>query len=108
MAAGQLVFEQTTIGDLIYVVKEGRFEITRELPDGKTVLLFTAGPGDYFGEIGPLFGLPRTATVRALTEGTVVGYTVNEFRARIGSDRIHELIEHREIDFDEETPADIA
>lgn len=108
LAEGQLVFEQTTIGDLIYVVTEGRFEITRELPDGETLLLNIAGPGDYFGEIGPLFGIPRTATVRALTEGIVVGYTVKEFRARLGPDRIHELIEHRAINFDDGASADIA
>ncbi|BCI81320.1 putative ABC transporter ATP-binding protein [Mycolicibacterium sp. TY66] len=107
--AGDLVFEQTTIGDLIYVVREGRFEITREMPDGETMLLFTAGPGEYFGEIGPLFGIPRTATVRALTDGVVVGYTVKDFRARLGPDRIHELIEHRAIHLADEPPsADIA
>lgn len=76
--------------------------------DGDTLLLHIAGPGDYFGEIGPLFGLPRTATVRALIDGTVVGYTVKEFRARLGPDRIHELIEHRELDLDDAAQADIA
>jgi putative ABC transport system ATP-binding protein len=108
LTEGSVVFEQNTMGDLIYVVADGRFEITREMPDGETLLLHIAGPGDYFGEIGPLFGLPRTATVRALTAGTVVGYTVKEFRARLGPDRIHELIEHRELDLDDAAQADIA
>jgi len=97
LAAGMTVFEQNTMGDLIYVVSRGEFEIVRELPDGGSVTLSTAGPGEYFGEIGPLFGLPRSATVRAVTDGTLIGYTVKEFRQRLGARGIHDLIEHRAI-----------
>ncbi|WP_016719611.1 ATP-binding cassette domain-containing protein, partial [Mycobacterium tuberculosis] len=32
--AGEVLFEQSTLGDLIYVVSEGEFEIVRELADG--------------------------------------------------------------------------
>jgi len=95
--AGTTVFEQNTMGDLIYVVSSGEFEIIRELPDGGSETLSTARPGEYFGEIGPLFGLPRSATVRARTDGTLIGYTVKEFRQRLGAKGIHDLIEHRAI-----------
>ncbi len=44
-----------------------------------------------------MFGLPRAATVRARTAGKVIGYTVKEFRKRLGNNGIHDLIEHREI-----------
>ena len=77
--------------------KLGEFEIIRELPDGGSETLSTARPGEYFGEIGPLFGLPRSATVRARTDGTLIGYTVKEFRQRLGAKGIHDLIEHRAI-----------
>ena len=43
------------MGDLIYVVSEGEFDIVRELADGGEELVKVAGPGDYFGEIGVLF-----------------------------------------------------
>ena len=69
----------------------------RELPDGSEELLSTANAGEYFGEIGPLFGLPRSATVRAVSDGTLIGYTVKEFRQRLGAHGIHDLIEHRKI-----------
>jgi len=99
--AGSVVFRQNTMGDLIYVVTEGEFEIVRELPDGAEELLSTASAGEYFGEIGPLFGLPRSATVRAITDGTIVGYTVKEFRQRLGAHGIQDLIERRPFDLTE-------
>jgi putative ABC transport system ATP-binding protein len=98
--ADSVVFQQNTMGDLIYVVAAGEFEIIRELGDGTERLLSVAGPGEYFGEIAPLFGIPRAATVRARTDGKVVGYTVKEFRKRLGHSGINDLIEHREISID--------
>ena len=97
MTADSVVFKQNTMGDLIYVVADGVFEIVRELPDGSEELLSTASAGEYFGEIGPLFGLPRSATVRAVSDGTLIAYTVKEFRQRLGAHGIHDLIEHRKI-----------
>ena len=64
-------------------VAEGELEIVRELAGGGEELVTVAVPGEYFGEIGPLFHLPRSATVRARTDATVIGYTVLAFRERI-------------------------
>ncbi len=95
--AGEVLFEQGTMGDLIYVVSDGELEIVRELAGGGEELVKLAQPGDYFGEIGVLFHLPRSATVRARTDATVVGYTVQAFRERMGVTGLGELIEHREL-----------
>jgi putative ABC transport system ATP-binding protein len=92
LKAGQVLFEQCTMGDLIYVVSEGQFDIVRELADGGEELVRVAGSGDYFGEIGVLFHMPRSATVRARTDATAVGYTVQAFRERLGVTGIGELI----------------
>ena len=73
------------MGDCIYVVADGEIEIVRELASGGEEVLKVAGPGDYFGEMGPVFGLPRSATVRALTAATVIGYTVQAFREKLGA-----------------------
>ena len=97
LASGSVLFEQGSIGDLIYIVSEGELEVVRELVAGGEELLKVAVPGDYFGEIGPLFGMPRSATVRARTDATVVGYTVRAFRERLGAAGVRDLIEHRDI-----------
>jgi putative ABC transport system ATP-binding protein len=97
LIAGQLLFEQGTMGDLIYVVGQGEVEIVRERTDGTAELLKVATAGDYFGEIGPLFGMPRSATVRARTNAKLIGYTVQAFRERLGPGGVRELIEHRDL-----------
>jgi putative ABC transport system ATP-binding protein len=97
LKAGEVLFEHSTMGDLIYVVSKGEFEIVRELADGGEELLKVAGPGDYFGEIGVLFNLPRSATVRARTDAVAVGYTAHAFRERLGAEGLGDLIERREL-----------
>jgi putative ABC transport system ATP-binding protein len=102
LEVGAVLFEQCTMGDLIYVVAEGELEIVRQLAGGGEELLKVVTAGDYFGEIGPLFNLPRSATVRARTDATVVGYTVTEFRERLGAGGVRDLIEHRPLKVDDE------
>ena len=103
LAAGDVLFEQGTMGELIYVVSEGELEIVRELASGGEELQKLAKRGDYLGEIGPVFHLPRSATVRARTDATVIGYTVRAFRERLGLGGVRDLIEHRPLNTDPET-----
>ncbi len=94
---GEVLFEQGTMGDCIYVVSEGEVEIVRELASGGEEVMRTTLAGDYFGEMAPLFGLPRSATVRARTAATVIGYTVQQFRERLGATGTRDIIEHRDL-----------
>ncbi|BDB39796.1 MULTISPECIES: ABC transporter ATP-binding protein [Mycobacterium] len=100
LKAGVVLFEQSTMGELIYVVAEGEIELVRELADGGEEFIKVAGPGEYFGEMGVLFHLPRSATARARTDAKVVGYTVTAFRERLGAGGLRDLIQHRELDSD--------
>jgi len=95
--AGEVLFEQGTMGELIYFVSEGEFELVHELADGGEELVKVSGPGDYFGEIGVLFHMPRAATARARTDATVVGYTAPAFRERLGAGGISDVIKHRKL-----------
>ena len=82
LPAGATLFRQGEVGDLIFLVESGRIELFRVRPDGTEELVRTAGPGDWFGEMGPTFHLPRSASARAIEATVVVGRTVQEFRSR--------------------------
>jgi putative ABC transport system ATP-binding protein len=100
LTPGSVLFEQGSMGDLIYIVSEGELDIVRELSGGGEELLRVATPGDYFGEIGTLFGLPRSATVRARTDAEVIGYTGKAFRERLGPAGVRDAIEGRDVSID--------
>jgi putative ABC transport system ATP-binding protein len=82
LAAGEMLFEQGSRGHLVYVVTSGEVVLTRVLADRSETLLRTVGPGGYFGELGPMLGLPRSATARASSPTRVQPFTVRGFRAR--------------------------
>ena len=81
-----MLFRQGDPGDLVYDVEEGEVDLVRALADGGEELLERCGPGRYFGELAPLFGLRRSATARAHTRAVVNGSPVSEFRDRLRSD----------------------
>ena len=81
---GEVLFRQGSWGELIYVVERGEIEIVAERADGTEELRTVVTSGSYFGEIGPLFGIPRSATARARDAAVVVGYTTRDFRERTG------------------------
>jgi putative ABC transport system ATP-binding protein len=62
-----LLFAQGDPGDLVYLVKEGEveIEIVRVRDDRNEELLARIGPGRYFVEPAPMFGIRRSATARA-------------------------------------------
>jgi putative ABC transport system ATP-binding protein len=84
LAAGEVLFEQGDPSDLVYVVEEGAIEVFRRRVDGGDEILTTVRPPDYFGELGPLLGLRRAASARALQETLLTGYGPREFSRWMG------------------------
>lgn len=68
--AGDVVFHAGDHGDLFYVIDSGTVEV---LTDSKAPVVL--GHGDFFGEIALLRDVPRTASVRAVTDGRL--YTLD-------------------------------
>jgi putative ABC transport system ATP-binding protein len=84
---GEVLFRQGDAGDLVYEVNEGNIEIVQEMFNGDETLLAVIEPGNYFGELAPMFGLRRSATARATATNSAVvtGYTMRDFRTRRGT-----------------------
>jgi putative ABC transport system ATP-binding protein len=83
LSAGEVLFSQGDWGELIYVVERGEIDIVAERADGTEEHRAVVPAGEYFGEFGPLFGMPRSATARARTDAVVTGYSTRDFRERV-------------------------
>jgi putative ABC transport system ATP-binding protein len=80
LGVGQFLFRQRDPSDLVYTVQSGEIEIVRDKRDGAEEHVTVIGAGGYFGELGPMLNLPRSASARALRPMVVVGRSVQQFR----------------------------
>lgn len=92
LGAGDVVFEQGERGELVYVVESGEVEIVRRRADGGEELVNVVGQGRWFGELAPLFGLQRSATARARTDGEVIAMSVQDFREHVRPEQLAEVL----------------
>ncbi len=75
---GQALFKQGDIGDSAYIIIDGTADVMIDTPDGPlTVAHFSRN--DIIGEIAILCDVPRTATVAATSELTVLKVTKDLF-----------------------------
>ncbi|HEV2251467.1 MAG TPA: cyclic nucleotide-binding domain-containing protein, partial [Candidatus Limnocylindria bacterium] len=67
--AGDTIITEGETGDALYIVVRGTFAVLAG-PDAER--LNTIGPGHYMGELALLVDEPRSATIRADTDGEVL------------------------------------
>ena len=67
---GQIIIEEGTKGDWVYVIMSGTVEISKTVA-GKKFVIELLQPDEVFGELAFLGGIVRTATARAIGETTV-------------------------------------
>ncbi|HUF07277.1 MAG TPA: MFS transporter [Candidatus Binatia bacterium] len=82
--AGEVIVRQGHAADRFYVIDSGQVRVT-QATDGEERALRELGPGDFFGEIGLLRGIPRTATVTATTPGVLYAIDADAFGELVGS-----------------------
>lgn len=67
-AAGDVVITQGEVADAFYVLVDGTATVSSTLPDGSDLSVPALEAGDYFGEIGLIERIGRTASVTAATD----------------------------------------
>lgn len=78
--AGDVVVAQGDADRTLYIVVSGRLEV--QIPHGrggKVRVVAVAEPGEVVGEQAFLDGMPRSATLRALTDGELLSVTLEAF-----------------------------
>ena len=80
--AGDILMRQGESGENAFIIENGRVEITVE-SDGKTHVVGTRGEGAMLGEMSLIDSAPRTATVTAIEDCTVLEITKNDFTRRL-------------------------
>src|SRR5438552_517614 len=69
--AGRNIFQEGDPGDGLYVIVEGKVQITFLVGQDQRRVLSRLGPGDFFGEMAVLDNHPRSATAAAETDTQV-------------------------------------
>jgi MFS family permease len=89
-AAGDVLVREGAESDLFYIIESGQVEVTQ----GSRVLR-REGPGEYFGEIGLLRDVPRTATITAVEETVVQTLSREHFLRAVSGHRDSSLAAER-------------
>ncbi len=81
LQAGEVLFLKGDEGDALYCVLKGQVRISTTGPRGRTVILTMMGPGDVFGEIALLDGMPRTADATTIAPTELITIPRRDFMA---------------------------
>ncbi|HVS04707.1 MAG TPA: FAD-dependent oxidoreductase [Candidatus Dormibacteraeota bacterium] len=80
--AGELIVREGDMSGRFYIITSGQVEVVQQV-DGKERLIRRLGPGDHFGEIALLGNRRRTATVRTVTDTSVLSLARQDFAALV-------------------------
>lgn len=75
---GEVIFQEGTQGDVMYVIQDGRVLIKREHSGGRTIALTEMGAGELFGELAVFDRETRSATVECVAPTKVVALTAGD------------------------------
>ncbi len=75
----ELVFDEDSKGDSMYVIKSGSVKILKKVKNQENTIA-VLNPGEFFGEMALLDGLPRSATVRATADSEVLMVSLDGYQ----------------------------
>jgi NADH dehydrogenase len=80
--AGEVIVREGDLGGRFYVITAGEVEVTQRV-DGQERAIRHLGPGGHFGELALLSDRRRTASVKALTDASVLSIARQDFAALV-------------------------
>ncbi|KAG5175101.1 hypothetical protein JKP88DRAFT_339491 [Tribonema minus] len=94
---GDLIVEQDTPGDMFYMMMKGEADVsdTVQAEDGLPADRFLTSlyEGHFFGELALIYGEPRNATVKAMTDVTCVCLGKEDFGRCLTDSKFYEVME---------------
>src|SRR5438105_14225317 len=69
--SGTVLFREGDRGQTMYVIRSGRVNISKRIGDSE-ITLAVLGPGEFFGEMALLEGLPRSAGATVVEEALLI------------------------------------
>lgn len=75
---GDTIFPEESPGDKMFIIKTGSVKILKKVK-GKENTLAVLNPGEFFGEMALLDGLPRSAAAKANADTTVITITRDNY-----------------------------
>lgn len=77
---GEAIFQRGDPGQMLYLIESGKVRIFLQDVEGQETSVIVYGPGDIFGELAVIDGLPRSANAEAMENTVVYTLTRDSFR----------------------------
>jgi len=88
---GDVVIRQKDPGDYFYLVKSGRFTVSRRSAPGEVEIVAQLAEGDSFGEAALLSGEARNASIVADTDGVLLRLSRSDFDILVRTDLVRHV-----------------
>ena len=79
----EAIFQQGDPGRALYMVESGQVRIYVQDEEGQEISVILCGPGDLFGELALIDGLPRSASAVAMEDTVVLALSHDRFREQM-------------------------
>ena len=74
-----IVFEEGSVGDYMYLIREGQVKVTKMSEDGREKILEIFNAGDFFGDMALLEREPRSASIKTTRPSVLLALSRQDF-----------------------------
>ena len=74
-----IIFEEGSVGDYMYLIREGQVKVTKMSEDGREKILEILGSGDFMGEMALVDREPRSASIKTTRPCVLLALSRQDF-----------------------------